>query len=185
MRRLFRVNRLPQRHHTLKTTTTDATYCLAFTDGCVVAPLLALCSCEWFVLLWCACACDLLIFWQTVHIQGLTRGWYSRPRAGPCPRRLIEFLFLPRRREHLHARALQVIAELSTHMHREIGPHDPHSFWSFCFEKTKLRARQKLPAFRQRQAHKEYRRGVPDARAYAGRANDTHTHMRVQPYIER
>jgi len=29
----------------------------------VVAPLLALCSCEWFVLLSCACACDLLIFW--------------------------------------------------------------------------------------------------------------------------
>jgi len=28
----------------------------------VVAPLLALCSCEWFVLLQCACACDLLTF---------------------------------------------------------------------------------------------------------------------------
>jgi len=28
----------------------------------VVAPLLTLCSCEWFVLLSCACACDLLIF---------------------------------------------------------------------------------------------------------------------------
>jgi len=25
-------------------------------------PLLALCSCEWFVLLSCACACDLFIF---------------------------------------------------------------------------------------------------------------------------
>ena len=28
----------------------------------VVAPLLALRSCEWFLLLSCACACDLLIF---------------------------------------------------------------------------------------------------------------------------
>jgi len=28
----------------------------------VIAPLLALCSCEWFVLLSCACAYDLLIF---------------------------------------------------------------------------------------------------------------------------
>jgi len=29
--------------------------------SCAVAPLLALCSCEWFVLLSCAYACDLLI----------------------------------------------------------------------------------------------------------------------------
>jgi len=28
--------------------------------------LLALCSCEWFVLLSCACACDLSIFWQVI-----------------------------------------------------------------------------------------------------------------------
>jgi len=39
---------------------------------------------------------------------------------------------LSRRREHLHARALQIRAELSTHIHRETGPQRPtHSFWSF------------------------------------------------------
>jgi len=32
-----------------------------------------------------------------------------------------------------------------------------HSFWSFRFEKTTLRARQKLPAFCQRQAHNAIR----------------------------
>jgi len=46
---------------------------------------------------------------------------------------------LSRRREHLHARALQIRAELSTHIHRETGPQRPtHSFWSFLYEKTKL-----------------------------------------------
>ena len=35
--------------------------------------------------------------------------------------------FLPRRREHLHARALQIRAELSTHIQIEIGPYDPHT----------------------------------------------------------
>jgi len=46
---------------------------------------------------------------------------------------------LSRRREHLHARALQIRAELSTHIHRETGLQRPtHSFWSFYFEKTKL-----------------------------------------------
>ena len=34
-----------------------------------VAPLLALCSCEWFVLLSCVCACGLLIFWHLpIHL---------------------------------------------------------------------------------------------------------------------
>jgi len=32
---------------------------------------------------------------------------------------------LSRRREHLHARALQIRAELSTHIHRETGPQRP------------------------------------------------------------
>jgi len=42
-----------------------------------------------------------------------------------------QFAFLSRRREHLHARALQIRAELSTHIHRETGPQRPtHSFWS-------------------------------------------------------
>jgi len=48
---------------------------------------------------------------------------------------------LSRRREHLHARALQIRAKLRTHIHRETGPQRPtHSFWSFLFEKTKLTA---------------------------------------------
>jgi len=63
-------------------------------------------------------------------------------------------VFLSRRWEHLHARALQIRAELSTHIHRETGPQRPtHSFWSFLFEKTKLERGKKPPAFRQRQAH--------------------------------
>jgi len=50
---------------------------------------------------------------------------------------------LSRRREHLHARALQIRAELSTHIDRETGPQRPtHSFWSFLFEKTKLERRR-------------------------------------------
>jgi len=54
----------------------------------------------------CVCVCDLLIF----------------------------FTALSRRREHLHARALQIRAELSTHIHRETGPQRPtHSFWSFLY----------------------------------------------------
>jgi len=65
---------------------------------------------------------------------------------------------LSRRREHLHARALQIRAELSTHIHRETGPQRPtHSFWSFLFEKTKLECGKKLPAFCQRQAHNAVR----------------------------
>jgi len=36
----------------------------------------------------------------------------------------ILFLLLSRRREHLHTRALQIRAELSTHIHRETGPHE-------------------------------------------------------------
>jgi len=40
----------------------------------VVAPLLALCSCEWFVLLSCACACDLLIF-----LHGAPLNWMISP----------------------------------------------------------------------------------------------------------
>jgi len=81
---------------------------------------------------------------------------------------------LPRRWEHLHARALQVRAELSTHIHMEPGPHDPHTvFGVFLFEKTKLRAWQKLPAFHQRQAQNAVRhaarsrlaRSVPGHRA--------------------
>jgi len=47
--------------------------------------------------------------------------------------------YLSGRREHLHARALQIRAELSTHIHRETGRQRPtHIFWSFLFEKTKL-----------------------------------------------
>jgi len=39
---------------------------------------------------------------------------------------------LSRRWEHLHARALQIRAELSTHIYRETGSQRPtHSFWSF------------------------------------------------------
>jgi len=53
------------------------------------------------------------------------------------------------------------------------APRPTHSCWSFLFEKTKLRARQKLPAFRQRQAHNAVRhaarsrlaRSVPGHRA--------------------
>jgi len=67
-------------------------------------------------------------------------------------------LSLSRRREHLHARALQIRAELSTPIHRETGPQRPtHSFWSFLFEKTKLGCGKKLPAFRQRLAHNAVR----------------------------
>jgi len=67
-------------------------------------------------------------------------------------------LLLARRREHLHARALQIRAELSTHIHRETGPQRPtHSFLSFFFEKTKLECGKKPPAFRQRQAHNAVR----------------------------
>ena len=52
---------------------------------------------------------------------------------------LLNGILLSRRREHLHARALQIRAELSTHIHRETGPQRPtHSFCSFLFEKTKL-----------------------------------------------
>jgi len=41
-----------------------------------------------------------------------------------------------RRREHLHAKALQIRAELSTLIHRETGPQRPtHSFWSFLIRK--------------------------------------------------
>ena len=64
------------------------------------------------------------------------------------------FVFLSRRREHLHARALQIRAELSTHIHRETAhPRPTHSFWSLLFEKTRLECGKKLSAFRQRQAH--------------------------------
>jgi len=46
---------------------------------------------------------------------------------------------LSRRREHLHARALQIRAELSTHILRETGPQRPtHSFWSCLFESVCL-----------------------------------------------
>jgi len=66
-------------------------------------------------------------------------------------------VFLSRRWEHLHAKALQIRAELSTHIHRETGDRPPqrptHSFWSFLFEKTKLECGKKPPAFCQRQAH--------------------------------
>jgi len=69
---------------------------------------------------------------------------------------------LSRRREHLHARALQIRAELGTHIHRETGPQRPtHSFWSFLFEKTKLECGKKPPAFRQRQAHNAVRHAAP------------------------
>jgi len=40
---------------------------------------------------------------------------------------------LPRRREHLQARALQIRAELSTHIHMETGPHDPHTVFGVFF----------------------------------------------------
>jgi len=55
----------------------------------------------------------------------------------------VSISLLSRRREHLQARALQIRAELSTHIHRETGPQRPtHSFWSFLFEKTKLEREQ-------------------------------------------
>ena len=67
---------------------------------------------------------------------------------------ILMMAMLSRRREHLHARALQIRAELSTHTHGEISPQRPtHSFWSYLFKKTKLECGKKLPAFRQRQAH--------------------------------
>jgi len=62
--------------------------------------------------------------------------------AVPCNYTSLQFL--SRRWEHLHARALQIRAELSTHIHRETGPQRPtHSFWSFLFEKTKLECGKK------------------------------------------
>jgi len=71
---------------------------------------------------------------------------------------LLYIYILSRRWEHLHARALQIRAELSTHNHRESGPQRPtHSYWSFLFEKTKLECGKKPPAFRQRQAHNAVR----------------------------
>jgi len=79
---------------------------------------------------------------------------------------------LSRRREHLHARALQIRAELSTHIHSETGPQRPtHSFWSFLFEKTKLECGKKPPAFRQRQAHNAVRHA---ARSRPARSDPGH-----------
>jgi len=57
------------------------------------------------------------------------------------------YLLLSWRREHLHARALQIRAELSTHIHRETVPQRPtHNFWSSFWE-NKTRARQKATGF--------------------------------------
>jgi len=69
---------------------------------------------------------------------------------------------LSRRREHLHARALQIRAEISTHIHRETGPQRPtHSFWSFLFEKT----------------------GVCEAESELESVTRTHTHTRARAYL--
>jgi len=84
--------------------------------------------------------------------------WYHRSAHAPfrgirvnptCPNgrgpgriRVCILLYLSRGWEHFHARALQIRAELSTHIHRETGPKRPTpSFWSFLFEKTKLAAK--------------------------------------------
>jgi len=59
--------------------------------------------------------------------------------APPPPAKPTILQYLSRRWEHLHARALQIRAELSTHIHRETGPQRPiHSFWSFLFEKESV-----------------------------------------------
>jgi len=100
---------------------------------------------------------------------------------------------LSRRWEHLHARALQIRAELSTHIHRESGPQRPtHSVWSFLFEKTKLQCGKKPPAFRQRQAHNAVRhaarsrpaRSAPGHRART-RASYAHTHSLAEGLTHR
>jgi len=92
---------------------------------------------------------------------------------------------LSRRREHLHARALQIRAELSTHIHRETGPQRPtHSFWSFLFfEKTKLECGKKPPAFCQRQAHNAVRHAARSrpARSAPGHRARTRASSRGPP----
>jgi len=99
----------------------------------------------------------------------------------------IELNLLSRRREHLHARALQIRAERSTHIHRETGPQRPtHSFWSFLFNKTKLECGKKLSAFRQRQAHNAVRHAARSrlARSATGHTARTRVHKNVHVSIE-
>jgi len=92
---------------------------------------------------------------------------------------------LSRRREHIHARAFQIRAELSTHIHRETGPQRPtHSFWSFLFEKTKLECGKTPPAFRQRQAHNAVRHAARSrpARSAPGHRARTRASSRKRRY---
>ena len=66
------------------------------------------------------CICDVYIMYKFLFI-------FQKFRVTSTP----PFCLIPfsRRREHLHARALQIRAELSTHIHRETGPQRPtHSF---------------------------------------------------------
>jgi len=93
---------------------------------------------------------------------------------------------LSRRWEHLHARALQVRAELSTHIHRETGPQRPtHSFWSFLFEKTKLECGKKPSAFRQRQAHNAVRHAARSRPARCAPGHRARTRASSEGFVEK
>jgi len=108
-----------------------------------------------------------------MHFAGRLNAWFVRS--------------LSRRREHLHARALPIRAELSTHNHRETGPQRPtHSFWSFLLEKTKLECGKKLPAFRQRQAHNAVRQAARSrpARSATGHRARTRAGRRAECVCE-
>ena len=48
-------------------------------------------------------------------------------------------MFLLRRREHLHPKALPIRAELSTHIHTETWPHDPHTVECVCEAESRAR----------------------------------------------
>jgi len=48
-------------------------------------------------------------------------------------------VFLLRRREHLHPKALPIRAELSTHIHTETWPHDPHTVECVCEAESRAR----------------------------------------------
>jgi len=114
-----------------------------------------------FVFIWIwmdICRC-ILIYSLIHYIYRISlRSSAAFSSSFPCGPSIYICVYLSRRREHLHARALQIRAELSTHIHRETGPQRPtHSFWSFLFEKTKLECGKKPPAFRQRQAHNAVR----------------------------
>ena len=69
--------------------------------------------------------------------------------AKPCYIYIHTYIHvLSRRWEHPHARALQIRAELSTHIHRETGPPATHTqFLEFSFWEDKTRVRQKATGF--------------------------------------